>query len=88
MKPGVSIAIAIGVVMLVLVLLVQQRKLGAERTTSSSLRGDSRARVTAHYSETAELLKEIRELRAENEQLRRELEESRERLPTRVPDTR
>lgn len=86
MKPGLSNALAIAIAILAIVLLVQYRKLSSERSVNASLREDSRARVTAHFSETADMLKEIQKLRAENDQLRRDLESLRERQQSRGGD--
>ena len=83
MKPGLSYALAVAIMVLAIVLLVQHRKLNAERSVNASLRGDSRARVTAHHVEMAEMQKELQKMRTENDQLRRELQSLRERRPTR-----
>jgi hypothetical protein len=82
MKAGLVYALWLVIGVMVIIVLVQQRKLAHVRDENASLRTDARALITTRAQEgavTAELLRETRLLRSENEQLRRELQQSRER---------
>jgi len=88
-KPGLVYALGLVIFVLVLVILLQQRKLGAVREENASLRGDTRALITTRNTENAaatDVQRENRQLRSENEQLRKDLQTLREQAPARSPE--
>ena len=87
MKPGMVYALGLVVLVLVIVILMEQRKLSLVRNDNASLHGDARALINARSSDAAlaaDLQREVRQLRAENEDLRREIQQWKERTAVRA----
>lgn len=80
MKAGLVYALWTVIAVLGIVILFQQRKLANLRQDNASLQTDTRALMSSRHAEvsaSADLQRELRQLRIENEQLRRELQQLR-----------
>ncbi len=80
MKAGFTYALILVAVVLLSVILFQQRKLSELRDDNSQLQSDNRALKQSLYTDQAsisELQRETRRLRAENEELRGKLRQRR-----------
>lgn len=89
MKSGFAYALGVIIAVLAVVILLQQRKLAELRDINAALRGDNRALVTTRNQEgaaTAELQRELRQLRAENDELRRDQDTNKGRSAVRTPE--